>query len=235
MATHCARLWSANQACSFTLIGRNFDRLERVANDLKARSPMSDVTTRVVDFCDPDAITELVTQLSVEAKVDVALIAHGSLGDQAVSQQNLQVCKQELEINGISPVLFAEAFATTMAASNHGTLALIGSVAGDRGRRSNYIYGAAKGLVTRYAQGLHHRFAGTGVCVVLIKPGPTATPMTAALVANGAKMAQVEDVAREIVLAIDRGQPLAYVPRKWSLIMQVIRHLPRAIFNKMNI
>jgi decaprenylphospho-beta-D-erythro-pentofuranosid-2-ulose 2-reductase len=99
----------------------------------------------------------------------------------------------------------AEAFAKHMARGDHGTLALVGSVAGDRGRKSNYVYGAAKGLVTRYAQGLQHRFAGTGVKVVLIKPGPTDTPMTAHLKVQGAKLATVEDVAHKIVEAIERG------------------------------
>src|SRR5690554_8070915 len=95
--------------------------------------------------------------------------------------------------------MFAEAFAKQMAPLDHGHIALIGSVAGDRGRKSNYVYGAAKGLVDRYAQGLRHRLAGSGVQVVLIKPGPTDTPMTAALKARGAKLVPVEQVARVIV------------------------------------
>jgi short-subunit dehydrogenase len=97
------------------------------------------------------------------------------------------------------------------------------------------VYGAAKGLVTRYMQGLQHRFAGTGVKVVLIKPGPTETPMTASLAASGIKMASVDDVAKGVALAIERGQSEAYVPGKWWLIMMIIRHLPRFVFNKMNI
>jgi hypothetical protein len=114
-------------------------------------------------------------------------------------------------------------------------LALIGSVAGDRGRKSNYVYGAAKGMVTRYAQGLQHRFTGSAVKVVLIKPGPTDTPMTTHLKAQGAKLTPVEDVAKGIVNAINREQAVAYVPGKWRLIMSVIRHLPGFVFNKLNI
>jgi hypothetical protein len=132
-------------------------------------------------------------------------------------------------------VLFAEAFAGHLANAGQGTLALIGSVAGDRGRKSNYVYGAAKGMVTRYAQGLQHRFAGSNVKIVLIKPGPTDTPMTAQLKAQGAKLASVEAVAKGIVNAIDRGQAVVYVPGKWRLIMWVIRHLPGVVFNKLNI
>ena len=235
MATHCARLWVQNAAVDLVLVGRDLPRLERVAQDLTARSADSTVQTLTASFTDASAIRALVTELAAQQVIDVALIAHGSLGDQPESQNNLQRCQQELETNGVSPVLFAEAFAQVMAKADHGTLAVIGSVAGDRGRKSNYVYGAAKGLVTRYVQGLQHRFAGTNVKVVLIKPGPTETPMTAALAANGAKMASVQEVAQGIVTAIEKGTPVAYVPGKWWLIMMVIRHLPRFVFNKMNI
>ena len=235
MATHCARLWAQNTAVDLVLVGRDMSRLERVAQDLKARSADSTVQTLTASFTDASAIQALVTKLAAQQVIDVALIAHGSLGDQTESQNDLQRCQQELETNGLSPALFAEAFAQVMAKADHGTLAVIGSVAGDRGRKSNYVYGAAKGLVTRYVHGLQHRFAGTNVKVVLIKPGPTETPMTAALAANGAKMASVQEVAQGIVTAIEKGTPVAYVPGKWWLIMMVIRHLPRFIFNKMNI
>jgi len=228
-------LWVQNAALDLVLVGRDLPRLERVAQDLKARSSDSTVQTLMSSFTDARAIQVLVTDLAAHQVIDVALIAHGSLGDHAESQNDLQRCQQELETNGVSPVLFAEAFAQVMAKADHGTLAVIGSVAGDRGRRSNYVYGAAKGLVTRYVQGLQHRFAGTNVKVVLVKPGPTETPMTAALTANGAKMASVQEVAQGIVAAIEKGAPVAYVPGKWWLIMMVIRHLPRFVFNKMNI
>jgi len=122
-----------------------------------------------------------------------------------------------------------------MAKADSGTLVLVGSVAGDRGRKSNYVYGSAKGLVTRYAQGLQHRFAGTGVKVVLVKPGPTDTPMTAHLKAQGAKLASVEAIAKNIVDGVKRGQPVVYAPPKWRLIMLIIQHLPNFIFHKLNI
>jgi short-subunit dehydrogenase len=167
--------------------------------------------------------------------VDVVLIAHGSLPEQTNCQDDLTACRDALYINGISPVLYAEAFAQHMGKTNHGTIALIGSVAGDRGRKSNYVYGAAKGLVTRYAQGLQHRFASTRVKVVLIKPGPTDTPMTAHLKSEGAKLASVESVAKQIVEGVEAGKPVVYAPGKWWLIMMVIRHLPALVFNKMDI
>ena len=235
MATHCARLWAQGQAQDFTLVGRDAERLERVATDLRARSAGSHVKTVVADFATAAQIAATVDAIVGAGPVDIVLIAHGSLGDQANSQRDLAHCQSELEVNGVSPVLFAEAFAGHMERAGRGTLALIGSVAGDRGRKSNYVYGAAKGMVTRYAQGLQHRFAGTPVKVVLIKPGPTDTPMTSHLKAGGAKMAPVEDVAKGIVAAIDSGRPVAYVPPVWQVIMMVIRHLPAFVFNKLNI
>jgi len=234
MATHCARLW-VQSPVDLTLIGRDPDRLARVQSDLQTRSPESSITIRVTHFTDPSAISLLINGIAAEAAIDIALIAHGSLGDQEQSQASLTACRDELEINAVSPVLFAEAFASTMERRGCGTLAVISSVAGDRGRKSNYVYGAAKGLVTRYVQGLQHRFAGSLIKVVLIKPGPTETPMTASLAAKGMKLAPVEVVAAGFVSAIERKKTLAYLPAKWGVIMMVIRHLPNFVFNKMNI
>jgi short-subunit dehydrogenase len=138
-------------------------------------------------------------------------------------------------VNAVSPVLFAQAFAKQMIANNHGTIAIIGSVAGDRGRKMNYVYGAAKGLVSRYAQGMQHRLANTSVKVVLIKPGPTDTPMTSNLKAKGQKLASVEQVAQDIVKGVATGKPVVYTPSIWKIIMLVAMHLPRVIFNKLSI
>ena len=235
IAEHCARLWLEKQPIDLTLVGRDAQRIERVATDLKVRSPESKIRIVQAGFLDPEAINATVENTVQSGDVDIVLIAHGSLPEQVDCQDDLQASREALEINGVSPVLYAEAFAKQMAKANHGTIALIGSVAGDRGRKSNYVYGAAKGLVTRYAQGLQHRFAGTGVKVVLIKPGPTDTPMTAHLKGKGAKLAPAEGVAKQIVEGIKAGKPVIYAPGKWWLIMMIIRHLPSAVFNKMDI
>lgn len=235
IAEHCARLWLLKQPANLTLVGRDGQRTERVATDLRVRSPQSDIRVVIAEFLDPESINAAVGDIVNSGPIDIVLIAHGSLPEQTECQNDLQSCRNALDINGVSPVLYAEAFAKDMEKVNHGTIALIGSVAGDRGRKSNYVYGAAKGLVTRYAQGLQHRFAATGVKVVLIKPGPTDTPMTAHLKGKGAKLAPVEGVAKQIVDAIEKGTPLVYTPRKWQLVMSIIRHLPRAVFNKLDI
>lgn len=235
IAEQCARLWVAAGPVELTLVGRDNARLERVRDDLLVRGPGSTVRALQADFHDQAAIGALAASLAGAGALDVVLIAHGSLPDQPGCQSDLDACRSALEVNAISPVLFAEAFAGHMAVANKGTLALIGSVAGDRGRKSNYVYGAAKGLVGRYAQGLQHRFANTGVRVVLVKPGPTDTPMTAHMKAGGAAMAPVEQVAGAIVDGIASGRAVVYTPGKWRIIMLVIMHLPAFVFNKINI
>jgi short-subunit dehydrogenase len=235
IAEHCARLWLARQPADLTLVGRDAQRIERVATDLKVRSPQSEIRVVQAEFLNPEAINVTVGDIVKSGRVDIVLIAHGSLPEQNECQNDLQPCRDALEINGVSPVLYAEAFAKEMEKANHGTIALIGSVAGDRGRKSNYVYGAAKGLVTRYVQGLQHRFAGAGVKVVLIKPGPTDTPMTAHVKSKGAQLAPVEGVAKQIVEGVEAGRPVVYAPGKWWLIMMVLRHLPAFVFNKMDI
>lgn len=235
MAEHCARLWVTESPKSLVLLGRDLAKTDRVAQDLRIRSAQSSIAVETTDFLDPARIREWVDQVCAAGVPDIVLIAHGSLPDQKECQQDLLQNQQVLQLNGVSPVLFAEAFVGHMEKANKGTLAVIGSVAGDRGRKSNYVYGAAKGLVMRYAQGLQHRLASTNVHVVLIKPGPTDTPMTAALKGKGPKMAEVTAVASSIVKGIAMATPVVYAPAKWALIMMVIRHLPRFIFNKMDI
>jgi decaprenylphospho-beta-D-erythro-pentofuranosid-2-ulose 2-reductase len=235
IAEHCARLWLAQQPADLTLVGRDIQRIERVATDLKVRSPQSEIRVVQAEFLNPEAINAKVGDIVKLGRVDIVLIAHGSLPEQAECQKDLESCRDALEINGVSPVLYAEAFANEMEKANHGIIALIGSVAGDRGRKSNYVYGAAKGLVTRYAQGLQHRFAGSGVKVVLVKPGPTDTPMTAYFKGKGAKLAPVGDVATQIVEGINLGKLVIYTPHKWRLIMAIVKHLPNFVFNRINI
>lgn len=232
IAEHCARLWG-KQPIDLVLVGRDPGRLQVIADDLRVRSPQSGIAVRLADFHDPAAIAALASELAAARHIDTVLIAHGSLPQQRACEQDLAAAHDALLANGLSPVLFAEAFAAQLERQQHGTLAVIGSVAGDRGRKSNYVYGAAKGLVERYLQGLQHRFARTAVQVVLIKPGPTATPMTAHLPQRG--LAPVDVVAQRIVDGIAAGAPVVYAPAKWRLIMMVIRHLPRFIFNKLDI
>lgn len=235
IAEHCARLWLAAGADRVTLVGRDAARTELVAADLRVRAPQAAITTVTGGFLTPAEIEATVAEAVASGVPNMVLVAHGVLPDQAACQADTALADAAIQINAVSPALFAEAFARRMAQAGGGTLGLIGSVAGDRGRKSNYVYGASKGLLDRYAEGLQHRFAAGPVRVVMIKPGPTDTAMTAHLKATGAKLADPADVARSIVDGMAAGRPVVYAPGKWRVIMAVIRHLPRAVFNRMDI
>jgi short-subunit dehydrogenase len=237
IAERCCRLWVQRQACDLLLVARDPNRAERVAQDLRVRSPASSVEVASLDFLDVGAIGRLAEQAESRGKgpIDLVLIAHGWLPEQGLVQSDLTLCRDTIEVNAVSPALFAEAFAALLAKAGRGTLAIIGSVAGDRGRKANYTYGASKGFIERYAEGLEHRLASSGVAVVLVKPGPTDTPMGAPMKARGGRPASVEEVARATVRGIDAKRPVFYVPARWGLIMLVVRNLPRIVFNRLNI
>lgn len=235
IAEHCARVWNRQEDVHFILVARSIQRLESIVGDLKVRNPKVKVDCCSVDFMDATAIQNLADSITKEGIIDVLLVAHGVLPDQNKALEKIWLIRESIEINAISPVLFAEAFAGHMISANSGSIALIGSVAGDRGRKSNYVYGCAKGLIERYVQGLRHRFAGTDVDAIVIKPGPTQTPMTAHLTLEGQSLATVESVAEIVVRGIDQKKPSIYAPRKWVFIMFIIRHLPNWFFSKLDI
>jgi decaprenylphospho-beta-D-erythro-pentofuranosid-2-ulose 2-reductase len=235
IAEHCCRLWAAEGPVDFVLVARDLAKAEKIAADLLVRGAAVTATVVKGEFYDPAGIAAIVEQGSSASPIDVALIAHGWLADQQKSQDDLAFCNESLQINAVSPVLFAEAFARHFVTVGCGTLGIIGSVAGDRGRKANYTYGAAKGFLDRYAEGMSHRFAGSGIKVVLIKPGPTDSPMTADRKAMGQRVAPTEDVARTIVAGMKRGKPVIYAPPIWQVIMLIVRHIPRFVFNKLSI
>jgi decaprenylphospho-beta-D-erythro-pentofuranosid-2-ulose 2-reductase len=233
MAEQAARLWAERGPCAFVLVGRDASTLERIAQDLRLRRPGTGAQVIAAPFITAEEVAVLLAQIAALGVPDVALIAHGSLTDQQTAQSDLQALADSLAVNGVSACLLAEGFAGLMAPRGHGHIGVIGSVAGDRGRKTNYAYGAAKGLVDRYVQGMQHRFARTKIMVTLVKPGPTATPMTAHM--DTSKMAPVADVAADIVAGIEAGKPVVYTPGKWRIVMMVIRHMPRFIFNRLEI
>ncbi len=236
MALHCVRLWANRGDRNFVLLGRDAQRLEHLSQDVQTRFPQVKVETRVLDLMDPQAITDTAQDIAQMGPIYRVLIAQGSLPDQKACEQDIHLLHNTLIINGVSPVLFAQAFAAHMAIQPHdSTLCMIGSVAGDRGRKSNAFYGAGKSMAATCMQGLQHRYADTQLKCVLIKPGPTRTPMTEKLNISDGSLASVESVAADIVKAMDRGVPVLYTPAKWGFIMWVIRSLPAFIFNKLNI
>ncbi|WP_422014672.1 SDR family NAD(P)-dependent oxidoreductase [Reyranella sp.] len=234
IAEHCCRLWVQGGPIEIILVARDWARAERIAEDLRGLDAQAEVSVETMDFLSPPAITAAVARWTAGRPLDLALIAHGVLSPQQPCQDDISQTRRSIEVNGLSPVLFAEALAGAMGRAGHGTIGMIGSIAGDRGRRANYVYGASKALMDRYAQGLRHRFAGSGVRIVLIKPGPTDTPMAAPYKAQGRRLAPVEQVACGTVEAMRRGTPVAYLPRRWRYIMLVARALPDFLFNRLN-
>ena len=154
--------------------------------------------------------------------------------EQAESDESLDAAHAVLDVTGTLNVLALHLLALHLLDQGSGTVAVLGSVAGDRGRRSNYLYGSAKAMVATAAEGLQHRTAGTGVSVVLVKPGPTRTAMTEHL--DGARRMTSPDVVAELVVnGVERGTPVVYAPGRWWLIMTVVRMLPRRIFHRTNL
>ncbi|HRC60218.1 MAG TPA: SDR family oxidoreductase [Candidatus Propionivibrio aalborgensis] len=233
IAEATARLWAARRDTLF-LVGRKPDRLDVIAADLRVRGATS-VGCYTMDACDtPAHAAMLEAAVSAMGGLDVALIAHGSLPDQKACEVSVDQTLKEIDTNGLSVIALATLLGEKFAAQGSGSLAVIGSVAGDRGRQSNYVYGAAKGMVSLFLQGLRNRLAKQGIQVLTIKPGFVDTPMTAAF-SKGALWAKPDDIARGIVRAVDRKSDEVYLPGFWWVIMTIIRHIPERIFKKLSL
>lgn len=230
IARAAMRLW-AGRGADLRLVGRDTARLDADAADLRVRGARSvDVLVRDIDGAEA---VEDVTQWVFDAgAVDTVLVAFGTMPSQESADGDLELAEVLLNANGTLTMLTAHAVALRLIEQDSGSLAVIGSVSGDRGRQSNYLYGAAKAMVATGVAGLQHRTAGTPVTVTLVKPGPTATPMTDHLRGGRVRMASVETVGRDIVDGVESGRLTVYTPRKWRIIMTVIRLLPRPIFHR---
>jgi len=232
-----ARIWAARGAHLF-LVGRNAQKLQSVADDLRTRAAPGAVIASAQADLDmlaehPALIATAVTALG--GNLDIALIAHGNLPDQARCQADVQEMLSQLNTNGVSVVSLCTLLANRFEAQNSGCLAVITSVAGDRGRQSNYAYGAAKGLVIRFLQGLRNRLTPRGIAVIDIRPGFVDTPMTAAIDKGGPLWAQPTKVAADIVRAVDRRRSVVYTPWFWRYIMLIIVSIPEKIFNRLKL
>ncbi|MCX4246186.1 SDR family NAD(P)-dependent oxidoreductase [Paraliomyxa miuraensis] len=173
------------------------------------------------------------TALEVLDGLDVAVIAHGLLGHQITTEHDWNAAEQVLRTNLLSPVSLLIPLANALQAQGHGHLAVLSSVAGERGRPRNYTYGAAKGALTIYLQGLRSRLWRQGIAVSTFKLGPVDTPMTADHAKNPL-FATPQAVARDIVAHIDRGQGgAAHLPWYWAPIMSAVRHMPESIFQRL--
>lgn len=232
IAQEVARL-AAAEGKELLLVGRNEERLAIVARDLRARGA-SRVDSVCADLADASSHDLLINDvLAAMPDFDTVLLAYGTLGDQARAEESAEYALSEMATNFNSAVSLLTRLSTRLAQRGSGCIAVITSVAGDRARRSNYIYGTAKGALSLFMQGLRAKLAHTDVRVITIKPGPVATPMTAGM-ANSPMLARPEAVARTIYRAVERGKPeILYVPGYWRWIMLAIRSIPESVAKKM--
>ena len=234
IAQAVARLYAESGAKLF-LVARDASRLDAVADDLRVRGAIA-VDCLAADLTEYDRHPEIVAAaFDALSGLDTVLVAHGILPDQNSCQSSVAETMLSMDINFLSVVSLLTPIANLLEEKKRGTIAVISSVAGDRGRQSNYVYGAAKSGLDAFLQGLRNRLSKAGVHVLTIKPGFVDTPMTAHIPERGLLWAQPEDVAKGIVNAIDRQKDVVYLPRFWALIMLIIRSIPERIFKKLSL
>ncbi len=233
IAEATARLWASERAQLY-LVGRSDAKLQLVAGDLAARG--AQVHSQLLDLNELTLHAAAIeSAFQALGRVDVVLIAHGDLPDQKQCEGSVEATLSALQTNAISTVSLLATIANRMQAQGSGVIAAIGSVAGDRGRKSNYVYGSCKALVATFMEGLAGRMLPYGVAVITIKPGFVDTPMTARF-KKGALWARPEQIARLIHGRVARARSGSfYAPRYWGLIMLVIRFLPAQILYRLNI
>jgi short-subunit dehydrogenase len=233
IAEATARLW-AKKGDRLYLLGRNEERLPAIAKDLKIRGAES-VHIALFDVNEFAAHKEAIDgAIKTLGDLDLALIAHGTLSDQKACEKDFCFTLRELNTNAISVISLLTHLANRFEVQQHGTIAVISSVAGDRGRQSNYVYGTAKGAVTVFLQGLRQRLYKSGVHVLTVKPGFVDTPMTKDI-KKGLLWASPEKVANDIIKAIEKKKDVVYTPRFWWGIMSAIRFVPESHFKKITL
>lgn len=231
IAVEVARAYAERGAGLF-LVGRNPERLAAVADDLRVRGAGT-VETAVLDVLERERHAGVLGR-AFAGGLDVALLAHGALPNQQRCQEDPEAAVAALEVNFTSAVALLTLLATLFAAQRHGTIAVITSVAGDRGRQSNYVYGAAKGGLTVFLQGLRNRLHPAGVAVVTLKPGFVDTPMTQA-VPRTALFSTARRAGRAIHRAIEARRSVAYIPWFWRPIMIIVTSLPEPLFKRLRL
>lgn len=233
IAEATARLY-AERGARLHLVARNRPRLDTIGDDLLVRGA-PEVTRATLDVNDIAAHAAVLDDAWARlGDIDVVLVAHGTLPDQAACEASVETALAEFATNGTSTIALLTLVANRMQLAKRGSIAVISSVAGDRGRASNYLYGSAKAAVSAFASGLRQRLARHGVDVVTIKPGFVDTPMTRDF-KKGALWAQPDAIARGIVHAVDKGKPVAYLPWFWFVIMTIIRLVPEFLFKRIRL
>lgn len=233
MAEATARLF-AEQGDSLYLVARNEEKLKAVADDLSARGAKK-VISFIADLADTKTHQEILKGVIDDLQVvDIILVAYGSLPDQPACEMSYESAEREIQLNFLSVVSLLTLFSIKMEEQASGTIAVISSVAGDRGRQSNYVYGAAKGGLTIFLAGLRNRLQSKGVNVLTIKPGFVDSPMTSHL-DKGPLFVGPDVIAQGIVKAISKNRNVVYLPWFWQIIMFIIRLIPEPIFKRLKL
>lgn len=230
IAEATARLF-AEAGDSLYLVARNATKLEAIAADLRVRGATA-VHTELLDVLDYDRHSVVIDSAITALKgLDLALIAHGTLPDQKECEDSISLTREAFELNALSTISLLTHIANYFEEVRQGTIAVISSVAGDRGRQSNYIYGSAKGAVTIFLQGLRNRLYASGVRVLTIKPGFVDTPMTEAFT-KGILWSTPDRIATDIYRVSRRGADVIYTPFFWRWIMAGIKLIPEWLFKR---
>jgi short-subunit dehydrogenase len=225
---------AAEHGDAIFLVGRSEQRLEETAADLRVRGALT-TGTFVMDLRDTARHAEMIEAGDkAMGGFDTLLLAYGTLTDQAAAERDPDVLQRELATNFTSAAALLMLVGNRFEAQKKGAIGVITSVAGDRGRQSNYIYGAAKAGLIAFTSGLRGRLFPAGVSVTDIRPGFVDSPMTAQVKKNPL-FAQSEPVGRAIYRAVDRQKSVVYLPWFWRYIMLIIRSVPEAIFKKLKI
>lgn len=214
----------------FILVARDAEELARHAADLRLRG------ARVIEHVTDLATAEVDAVLAAakdDGPIDLALLSYGSLTDQNRARSDLDYAAGEFQTNFLSAARWILAIGAQLALQSSGVLVVIGSVAGDRGRQSNFVYGSAKAGLAVLVQGMAHDLSRRGGArAILIKPGFVDTPMTDHLAKAGPLWASPATIAKVIVTAAAGSSPIVYAPRLWGWIMLVIRTLPAPLFHR---
>ncbi len=232
IAIATARIYAAEGA-ALVLAARNPDRLNALADDLRTRGAVQ-VETAALDLeaTAGEAGRHMADFASKLGGIDHVLVIYGYLGAQDKASTDPGELRRIVSSNFSTAVEWCEAAARIIRTQGRGSVVAVSSVAGDRGRQSNYAYGAAKGGLALYVQGLAHSLAKSGGRAVAVKPGFVDTPMTEGMQKKGALWAQPKQVGKVIRRAADRGGPIQYAPGLWRMIMLVIRAVPSFAFHK---
>ncbi|MBC3864293.1 SDR family oxidoreductase [Undibacterium jejuense] len=224
----------AQQHASFFLLAKSLERLHLLAGDLLLRGATA-VTYQHFDALEISShIAAVDSAIYALGGIDIVLIAYGTLGKQTACEQDPLKSIRELNVNFVSVVALLTILAPRFVTQSYGTIAVISSVAGERGRQSNYVYGSAKAGLSAFLQGLRNRLHPSGVHVLTVKPGLVDTPMTSEF-RKGMMWATPDAIASGIVNAIAQRDSVVYLPGFWRYIMLLIKLIPEAIFRRLSL